>query len=249
MNEATADLLLTINREFYAAQAQEFSASRAQGWPGFSRVLDRVAQGAPRVLDVGCGNGRFVATLRKRFPDAHYVGIDGSDALLAVARERFASANTRFVQADFVGARTAQALPEGPYDLVTLFAVLHHVPQEHRRRALIAAAAACLGQGGVLAFTLWRFDEDPRFATRDVAPAQVALPDGRRIDAADLDTGDHLLRWGNDERALRYCHFVDDAELARLLEGLDLVLVDRFRADGVSGVLNDYLLLQRPNAS
>jgi hypothetical protein len=61
-----------------------------------------------------------------------------------------------------------------------------------------------------------------------------------------LEPGDHLLRWGAGDALPRYCHFVDDGERSRLLAGLPLEPIDRYRADGKSQDLNDYILLRQP---
>lgn len=246
MNETHVQLLNALNAAFYAAEASEFSETRTHPWAGFTRVLKHVTSSAPSVLDIGCGNGRLLQVLRTRFDEGlRYVGFDASQPLLALARQRYHETDARFERGDFVQQDPAQVLPAGEYDLVTIFAVLHHVPQERRRLALLRAAAARLAPGGVLAFTLWRYDRDPRFAARCVPPAQAQLVTGLTLRDEDLEVGDYLLRWGTGERALRYCHFVDEDELGRLLSGLDLTLVERFKADGAGDAMNDYLVLHR----
>jgi len=256
MKQATRDRLNALNERFYSEQAAAFSATRDRPWPGFARALQLTADAlqarparvavALRVLDVGCGNGRLIGPLRERFGGRfEYTGIDASDALLAIARRRYEAAPARFAHADFVTTAPEQALPEGPFDLVALFGVLHHVPDEAQRRALIEVTAARLAPGGVLAFTLWRFDESARFARRrlnGVERREVARE--LAFDATELEAGDQLLRWGDGERRLRYCHFCDEAEIDRLIAAAALAPVARFRSDGEGDRLNDYVLLR-----
>jgi SAM-dependent methyltransferase len=127
------------------------------------------------------------------------------------------------------------ALPSGPFDLVALFGVLHHVPGAERRADLIRALSDRVAPGGVLAFTAWRFATQPRFQAHQVeAPADLAL-----------DPGDVLLDWrAEGVHAVRYCHALDD-ELTDLVRESGLLLLDAYRADGQSGDLNDYRLLRR----
>jgi hypothetical protein len=124
--------------------------------------------------------------------------------------------------------------------------VLHHVPGEDARRALLAAAADRLATSGILAVTLWRIDSDARFGRMRVAESDY--PElGREVAraCADFEPGDHLLYWGGLREAVRYCHFVDDAELARLVSGLGLFILDRFAADGAGERMNEYVVLAR----
>jgi ubiquinone/menaquinone biosynthesis C-methylase UbiE len=57
-----------------------------------------------RVLDVGCGSGATNLTLADQFPDSEFVGIDLSDPLLEMAREkarqRGVAQRVRFEKAD-----------------------------------------------------------------------------------------------------------------------------------------------------
>ena len=96
MNDDTARALEAINRAFYRERAAEFSATREAPWRGWERLLARVRspkRTSPlRVLDVGCGNGRFGAFLAGALEAdgtrLEYVGVDASAPLLAAARLR-----------------------------------------------------------------------------------------------------------------------------------------------------------------
>lgn len=246
MKQATRERLNALNRRFYASQADAFSHTRSRPWRGFARVLERVRGPTPRVLDIGCGNGRLAGALQRRFGESfEYVGIDASAALLEIAQARHAREHVRFMPADFVCDDPEQVLLAGEYELVALFGVLHHVPSEPARRALLRASARRLAATGLLALTLWRFDRDPRFAQRRVPLERDGPPSSEPLlTAGELDPGDHLLRWGTSGDALRYCHFTDESELGRLLLDLELIEVERFVADGANDALNDYRLLR-----
>jgi ubiquinone/menaquinone biosynthesis C-methylase UbiE len=75
-----------------------------------------------RVLDLGCGVGRFSRLLRETF-GARVHGVDRSAKMLAVAAANPELAGIRFVRA------TAEALPfrAGGVDLVFVFLVYHHL--------------------------------------------------------------------------------------------------------------------------
>jgi SAM-dependent methyltransferase len=241
VDRATQLALNAINRQFYASLADEFSASRRHDWPGFHRVIARVDQRnsmqAPlRVLDVGAGDGRFAACLQNAWSGPiDYVGIDACHELLARARARELGSDFRFHEADLIESPLTAALPEGEFDLIALFGVLHHVPGREFRAALLRALADRVSTSGVLAITFWRLDEDPRFASRVVASNREW----------SLEPGDTLLRWGAADAPPRFCHFPDAAEIEALIAATNLHALDRFRADGRSDQLNEYALLTR----
>lgn len=242
MERGTRELLLALNRDFYETHAAAFDATRDHPWPGWQRVAERLPREGCAVLDAGCGNGRFARFLcAQGRTDLDYVGVDASDALLRAARARTPDASGqrfRFVRGDLFDAHT---LPAGPFDAIVLFGVLHHVPGFDERVGLVVQLASRLAPGGFLAATIWRFGSDPRVKGRtlDWEAHPVA------VDPTTLEPGDALLRWGESEDVARYCHFLDDAEIARLVEGTrsaGLEPIDRFRSDGRSGALNEYLL-------
>jgi trans-aconitate 2-methyltransferase len=101
--------------------------------------------GDETVLDAGCGTGQVTASLLARLPRGRVVALDGSEAMLAAARERFAGdPRVRFVHADL-----AAPLPSavGGVDAIVSTSTLHWV-RDHD--ALWRHLAAVLRPGGQL---------------------------------------------------------------------------------------------------
>lgn len=249
MDRETAQALAEINRVFYRERAAEFSATREHPWPGWTRVLACLG-GAPRplrVLDVGCGNGRFASFLARRLAEPFaYVGVDASGALLARARRRpLEPGRATWLCRDWSLEGPERALPAGCFSLVALFGVLHHVPGAAARLALLQAAARRLAPGGLLALTAWRFEAVPRLRGRVLTWEEYNRDAPRPVDPAQLEPGDRLLRWGQPgSGALRFCHFAGDAETDRLGAELGLETLAAYRADGRHRQLNRYLVLR-----
>jgi trans-aconitate methyltransferase len=109
------------------------------------RVLERLPlRGDETVVDEGCGAGRLTAVLLDRLPGGRVIALDGSEAMLATARESLSRYGERvsFVRAD---AATWTASP--PVDAVFSTATYHWVLDHD---ALFASVAASLRAGGLL---------------------------------------------------------------------------------------------------
>jgi SAM-dependent methyltransferase len=199
------------------------------------------------ILDVGCGNGRFGLFARTILSGRlRYCGVDTSAELLAAARGR-APDDWRLIESDILSRPLPEDAPAG-FDLVCCFGVMHHIPGVAQRRALLERMAGRLRPGGRLAVSFWQFGGDERFDRRVVDWSELDRWGHLAVDPAQLESGDCLLRWGgadSDPTALRYCHYCDPDEAARLVSEIDLRQVEEFRADGRSEELNLYYLLAR----
>lgn len=243
MDATTIARLNQINREFYRITADDFDQTRGEPWPGWERLLPYL-QTPLSVLDVGCGNGRFGVFLQENVIGARHVlplqnvityhGIDSSTALLEHARmalEAQPGLKVSLEERDIV-----ENPPEsGDYDLVVLFGVLHHIPGYTERQNFMRRLADRVRPGGLLAFACWRFYEYPRFRERI-----VPWPEDITVEA-----GDYLLDWRRGATALRYCHYVDDAEHAALVAAAGMTEILTYRADGKMGDANRYSLLRK----
>lgn len=184
-----------------------------------------------KVLDLGCGNGRFGLFLAQNLsPKIHYTGLDNNAYLLERAAETLSAANIphELAEADLLEL----SLPPAAYDLIVLFGVLHHIPAETNRRALIEKAAQALKPHALLIVTAWLFYEVPRLHKRVIPWDSPILPaDYQNLDLLDLEANDYLLDWQREVAtpALRYCHYVEAAERERLFSGLEQIA--DFQAD------------------
>lgn len=118
------------------------------------QLMTRLATADPsaplRILDVGSGYGPVAAVCLDAFPNATAIGLDISETMMAVGRERMARFGRRFTYmvGDFsAGALPAQAVAAGPYDLVVSARAIHHLPAEGMA-ALYADICRNLRAGG-----------------------------------------------------------------------------------------------------
>jgi SAM-dependent methyltransferase len=263
MDPRTRNQLRALSDAFYRAHADAFDASRGQhAWPGWQRLLEWLPSEPARnntselpltILDIGCGNARFAHFVENTGRRFHYIGVDANADLLAAGRERLKRNEgnpCQLIEQDFLASdRPGEALPTGPFDLIAIMGVVHHVPGHDWRLRLLQAAADRLTNGGILALAAWQFADRTRFARRRVAWSDLGPVHGEEVNTAHLEEGDLLLRFGDDPtRPPRYCHQVSGAEFESWPDRLGLTVLADYRADGAQGDLNRYWILQRASA-
>jgi ubiquinone/menaquinone biosynthesis C-methylase UbiE len=116
----------------------------------FRRLIADLAQLQPgeRVLDVGCGTGTLALVARQRVGDVGSVtGIDPSPQMIARARRKAAR---RRLSVDFqVGAIEQIPFPDQSFDVVLSTLMMHHLPDDLKRRG-VGEVARVLKPGGRL---------------------------------------------------------------------------------------------------
>jgi trans-aconitate 2-methyltransferase len=115
-------------------------------------VLERLElEGDEAVLDAGCGSGKVTAELAKRLPQGRIVAVDGSEAMIAKAREQLGDAVTYSVQ------DLSELQLDEPVDLIFSTATLHWILDHDRLFRRLHSAlrpggrlvAQCGGRGNV----------------------------------------------------------------------------------------------------
>ncbi|HEX7049871.1 MAG TPA: class I SAM-dependent methyltransferase [Longimicrobiales bacterium] len=111
------------------------------------------------VLDVGCGTGALALVARERVGETGRVaGIDPGPRQIARARSKAARRN---LSVDFqVGVVEDLAFPDGSFDVVLSTLMMHHLPDDLKRRGL-AEIARVLEPGGRLLIVDFKRPEEP----------------------------------------------------------------------------------------
>jgi SAM-dependent methyltransferase len=125
-----------------------YDAGRAYSPATLALWLDRISRCAPRgalvrILDLGCGTGRYSAALAKHL-DTQVIALDRSEKMLAEARKKSAP-RVRYLRA------SGESLPlrDASVDMVFMSMVFHHFEDPLRaarecRRVLRAGGVSCL---------------------------------------------------------------------------------------------------------
>lgn len=205
-----------LNRDFYLKTQEYFNRSRQRPWLGWKKLLPHLQGNSLKVLDLGCGNGRFGLWL-KSLHTIIYTGIDTNSFLLNRAAK--ALPNAKFIKADIL-----KPLPvRGHFDLITILGVLHHL-HPNAAASLVRRAAVRLNPGGILFLSFWEFNR------------------GRETKIVkDLGNNDYLVDWRLGVTAKRFCHLYTETEIKYLVASSRLKLLADFRAD----TSNHYLVLTR----
>jgi ubiquinone/menaquinone biosynthesis C-methylase UbiE len=127
-----------------------------------------------RLVDLGCGTGRFLDFVKQAWPRLPALGFDLSDAYIAHAR-RHLKRRARLGLA--VANAESVPLPDASCDAVTNIFMLHELPPEIRRK-VIGEAARILKVGGrlVLVDSLQRGDEADYDAMLESFPQRYHEP-------------------------------------------------------------------------
>jgi len=238
MNFSEAKKIMELNKRFYDLMAEEFSRTRANVWEEF-RSLSEYFQTGDKVLDLGCGNGRFFNLAVQPDRQVQYWGVDNSEKLIQLARQNYPAG--QFV----VGDGLELPFAEDFFDKVLCVAVLHHLPGYEMRREFLRQAHRTLKKGGLLVLAVWV--AWPRRRYLGLAAKYFWLKLAGR---SKLDWGDFYEPWDNKARSpslsqqavsgrgVRYFHNFSVSELRSLLEDSGFVIESLSFLDRLSGERN-----------
>lgn len=204
----------------YNSIAKKFSDTRYKKWPqveNFMRDLDK----GSLVLDVGCGNGKYLDS-----QNTINIGCDISSNLLSICRTR----NFQVVQCDMM------KLPfrESSYDCVICIAALHHIVTSNRRLSCLRRMTDMLRDGGKLFVQVWSFEQNPG-ADNKYLKSKARPTDDQSVrvcDSIELSVHKNRTQFKSQEmlvpfetesgeKELRYYHLFRDKELDGLITEID----------------------------
>ena len=151
MKEEDAKKIINDLRKDYNLVSSSFARSRDHMWPEVKFLFDYAKDGE-RVLDLGCGNGRFSNYLGK----VDYVGIDFSEGMIKEAKKRFPE--KRFL----VDEAFNLPFEENYFDKVYGIAVIHQIPSHKYRLRALSEIKRVLKKGGMVFLTAWKMSEEEK---------------------------------------------------------------------------------------
>lgn len=113
------------------------NAMRRQALPALHEIFAGRDQRTLRLLDIGCGTGRFLDAVKQAWPRLPALGIDMSEAYVRHARRHL---KLRAWLDVFVGKAEALPLPDASLDAVTSIFMFHELPPDVRRAVMVEAA-------------------------------------------------------------------------------------------------------------
>jgi len=142
---------------FYNSEAKKYAETRKKFWHEEKVILDTITplfenKDKVRVLEFGCGSGRFATLLNQNFPGKFdYVGIDLSDELLSYAST--ANPNLTFFQWDIT--KLIKKFDQESFDLIVWTSSFQHIPTNKERSFLMKNFYRLLDYDGMLLMTNW----------------------------------------------------------------------------------------------
>ncbi len=190
MKEEYAKKLISKVPRDYNAVSDSFSRAREKIWPEIEFLFGEFINKGDRVLDLGCGNGRFYNTISSQ--KALYVGVDNSSELIEVARKKHPSG-------DFsIGDALNLEFPDNYFNKIYSVAVLHHIPSDELRTKFLEESKRALKEEGLLVITAWNLWKKPKRKKKIIKNMILKI-----LGLSNLDFGDVLIDW----QGIRGCYF------------------------------------------
>jgi ubiquinone/menaquinone biosynthesis C-methylase UbiE len=123
--------------------------SRAEQLDILTAIIERVYVPRTSIIDLGIGSGLVELVLFNRVLEAQIVGVEQSEAMIALAEQRLApyADHCQIVRHDLADSESL-TLPERTYSVAFSVQTLHHIPHE-AQRAVYQFVARLLPPGGV----------------------------------------------------------------------------------------------------
>lgn len=237
MRAQVAKALFEKTKEDYEVIAEEFAATRQKVWQDLDFLIDRIGL-SKKILDVGCGNGRLLNSLKEK--KVQYTGIDSSKKLIYHAKTSF----KEYPLATFLIA-DALELPFGDseFDFVVSIAVLHHIPSAELRLKAVLEMNRVLKNGGELIVTVWNLWQQKYY--KYIVSEFVKKLTGK----SNLDFKDCYIPWKRAYKIDRYCHAFTERELTGLVRDCGFNVVEHGMTQRESYRPNIYAVATKPNSN
>ena len=198
------------------------------------KLFEQFLKPGMRVLDLGCGNGRLLKSLK----DCHYLGVDNNETMLKLAGKNFPHGT--FIKGD----QLQIPCKDGIVDLIFCVRAFHHLPGRQMRLRALHEMNRVLMPNGILIITVWNLWQ-PQFRMRAMKAFLRFL-----FTLGSYSCKDFFIPWG--KKAMRYYHAFTPAELMKLVTSSGFEIEELFAVkDGRKAPLkksHDIVIIARKNS-
>lgn len=208
MNKKAEKYLLQVVLSNYEDIAESFNETRKK--PMKPMVLEIVESlhvlPENKVLDLGCGNGRFLEVLNDK---QNYLGVDNSQNLIKFAREKYGD---KFQVLDIL---KLDKLKENNFDFVFSWAVFHHIPGNNLRLNFLNQVYDKMKDDSILVISVWKLRQRKNFFYLALTSFLQNLLMFRIVDWGDL-----VFNWGKRKNGIRprYYHAFSEKEFKNIFK-------------------------------
>lgn len=211
MDRKLAIKIFKQNKEFYEKVAVEFSASRSYIWPEIMPLVKYFEKG-DRVLDLGCGNGRFFGLFKDKDLNIKYFGSDNCQAMIDIAKKKYPQGRW------YLTNGLKLPFKDNYFDKILSIAVLHHLPGPLRQEFL-KEARRVLKSKGLLILTTWSLWPNLKYVKHFLKYSFLKIAGLSSLDWADI----YLVSFTSRQK--RYLHHFTQKELKKLLKHMGFSLL------------------------
>jgi cyclopropane fatty-acyl-phospholipid synthase-like methyltransferase len=162
------------NARYYIASKswkteQDFDRSGEASVQGILADIEPHLSPDMTVLEIGCGIGRMLKPLARRFRLVH--GVDVSEEMIRQARERLSGCPN--IRLHVTSGRDLRAISSSSIDLVLSLVVFQHIPSREIIASYLSEVARVLVPEGLFKFQVWGRDDTPAEEERERARAKL----------------------------------------------------------------------------
>lgn len=201
MDKEYAQYLLRKTKDDYNGIADGFSSTRWQPWAEL-RFLNDYNNVGEKILDLGCGNGRFYELFKEK--QVNYYGLDNSEKLIEIAKRKYPQAS--FI----IGDALKMPFADKFFDKIFSIAVFHNFPSQDLRIEFLNETKKVLKPGGLLILTVWNFHQLQDYKLL------IKYTILKLLGKSKLDWKDIFKPWAN--KIERYFHWFSRGELKKIVE-------------------------------
>lgn len=203
-------IILDVNKN-YSLVSDSFSRARSQSWPEVNSLLRKYINKQDKVLDLGCGNGRFFNIISDI--GSKYIGADNCSQLIKIAQKK--NPQGKFLVDDALSLNFSNE----SFTKIFSISVIHHIPSKEMREKFLQECYRLLEPKGLIIITAWNLWRNKKHKINIFKNFFLKI-----INKTKLDFKDITIDWYGTKNC--YIHCFTKKEILNLVKKNKFKLID-----------------------